>query len=251
MPENNLPKNRAEYEILYEEINKKWDTKLKSQGVKMPGINSAKSFWLVALYSEISKPLSNNVIYNWMIEIQPDLFKNLKSDQQIRHLGTQDGWHILKFGDEYLDEYGNSKKLNGDYILVSIEEKSPGFVKDRRKANVDVKTFEELKKSSNNRCATCWHQENDKHPINNSVIKLQKGHMNPNKDLTLDNLIPQCQYCNQTYKADFIFGKDGRIRGINTLDLFFKMDLEKLEKELKTKKIPKKIKEVLLIYIKN
>ena len=33
--------------------------------------------------------------------------------------------------------------------------------------------------------------------------------MDPRKSITLDNVIPQCQYCNQQYKNKAIFNKRG------------------------------------------
>lgn len=47
------------------------------------------------------------------------------------------------------------------------------------------------------------------------IVVLQQGHMDPRKPLTLDNTIPQCQYCNQTYQEDFMFNEYGRVVAIN------------------------------------
>ena len=39
--------------------------------------------------------------------------------------------------------------------------------------------------------------------------------MDPRAPLTLDNTIPQCQYCNQTYKDYFVFNEYGRVIAVN------------------------------------
>lgn len=39
--------------------------------------------------------------------------------------------------------------------------------------------------------------------------------MNPRNPLTLKNTIPQCQYCNQTYKDYFQFNEYGRVVAVN------------------------------------
>ena len=73
------------------------------------------------------------------------------------------------------------------------------------------------------------------------MIRLQKGHKNPSKPLNIANIIPQCDYCNQTYKNDFIFGDDGRIKAVfnpkiilkspqKTLKAFF-VELKKIIKD--------------------
>jgi uncharacterized protein YuzB (UPF0349 family) len=43
------------------------------------------------------------------------------------------------------------------------------------------------------------------------VTKLQKGHMDPDKDLTEDNCVPQCGFCNQRYKDKAVFDKRGQV----------------------------------------
>ena len=68
------------------------------------------------------------------------------------------------------------------------------------------KTFDELKRVYDNRCVTCGSLENKPHFHDASKkTLLQQGHMDPLKILTIENTIPQCQFCNQTYKDNFIF----------------------------------------------
>jgi len=43
------------------------------------------------------------------------------------------------------------------------------------------------------------------------TTKLQQGHMDPRKELTYNNCIPQCQYCNQQFKDKYVFNKHGLV----------------------------------------
>lgn len=55
------------------------------------------------------------------------------------------------------------------------------------------------------------------------ITQLQKGHMNPNKSLEIDNVIPQCQICNQNlYKNDFIFNEFGTPVAVNNANFITK-----------------------------
>jgi hypothetical protein len=46
--------------------------------------------------------------------------------------------------------------------------------------------------------------------------------MDPRKKLDLDNTIPQCQYCNQTYKDYFRFNEYGRVIAVNNPEILLK-----------------------------
>lgn len=242
-----LPKTLEECNNKYQQLHKIWQKYLKFYNVKIPGFGTAKSFWLIALYSEMGRPLGNTEIYKWMIQYDIFKFKKpaLKSDQQIRHLAMQDGWNIKKKGDTYIDENGSIQKLNGQYLLHSVDKPFPNYAPTRRNSKLKSKTFIELKSKTGNMCLTCWHFEGETHPKNNEKIKLQQGHKDPNIELSINNVIPQCAYCNQTYKDDFIFGKDGRIKGINKIDFFYKMNQKKLKTELTEKPIPQSIQNIL------
>ena len=251
MSSNKLPTNYDEYKKIYIEISSIWERELKDQNVRLPKEGSAKSFWLVALYSNIGKPLGNTEIYEWMMKFP--LFFNrkpkLKSDQQIRHLAGTYGWNVLGGGE--LQVKGKKIKIKaGDFMMLNIDLPRKHFNASRRQSKLPAKDFQELKRNNGNICATCWHKEGTIHPKLNKKIKLQQGHMNPNKNLSIENAIPQCQYCNQTYKDDFIFGKDGRIAGINKVKFFFSMDPDIFEKEIENTKIPVKMLEILRKYIK-
>ena len=41
------------------------------------------------------------------------------------------------------------------------------------------------------------------------MLKLEKGHQNPVLPLNINNTIPHCEDCNQLYKVNFCFDKNG------------------------------------------
>ena len=85
----------------------------------------------------------------------------------------------------------------------------------KRTGRLGARNFAELKLAYGCKCATCGIEEGKKDFRNEEIVVLQQGHMNPRKPLTLDNTIPQCQYCNQTYKDYFTFNEHGRVVAVN------------------------------------
>lgn len=124
--------------------------------------------------------------------------------QSLRHLGTQHGYDIVN----------NRGGIDG-YRLNSMNVK-PGYITNRRAIQFDDTEWESIKKEYDNRCATCGDTDGEPTRYDKTKIcKLQIGHMNPTKPLTLDNTIPQCEECNTQYTDKFIFNKYGRVVGIN------------------------------------
>ena len=47
------------------------------------------------------------------------------------------------------------------------------------------------------------------------IVQLQQGHKDPSKSAAdKDNIIPQCQFCNQAYRGDFTFDDKDRVRAV-------------------------------------
>jgi hypothetical protein len=136
-------------------------------------------------------------------------------DQQVRHLGSQCHWYVLNKGAKVPD---TEKTVDSGYhYLVSIEMPNPKALADalKRTGRLGAINFFELKLAYGNKCATCGIEEGKKDCRNEEIVSLQQGHMNPREPLTLKNAIPQCQYCNQTYKDYFIFNEHGRVIAVN------------------------------------
>ncbi|MGP1608938.1 MAG: hypothetical protein ACTTGJ_03740 [Clostridium sp.] len=147
---------------------------------------------------------------------------NAGLDQQVRHLGTQYYWYILNKGARVPDT--EEIVPSGYNYLVSIEIPNPKSIKMafKRANRNSAKNFIELKYVYDNRCATCGVEEEKMDWRTGKKVKLQQGHMDPRKDLTLDNTIPQCEYCNQTYLDYFRFNENGRVIAINNPEILLK-----------------------------
>jgi hypothetical protein len=207
--------NEKTIELNYIELEKIHKAnKLESIGIKLPKLrNSDGTFTkdalcLVLLFSKFQKPVSKEELTRFIKLFYP----SVNDVQQARHLGAQKGWYILS--GTRGDRLGNLK--SGEYLLHSVSEPYPDYKIGRRLSTLNVESWEELKKSYNNRCATCGSEEGKRHLINSETItQLQQGHMNPQRPLDLQNTIPQCDWCNRAYRSYFCFDNKGRISSIN------------------------------------
>lgn len=124
-------------------------------------------------------------------------------DQQVRHL-KRDGWNIESDG-------------HGNHRIRDPYNPSPEFVnlQARRQGLISATDFEDIVRSFGNRCATCGAISGEPDPrYGNDIISLQRGHMNPNRPDDLGNTIPQCPFCNQAYKDDYVFDEKGRVKAV-------------------------------------
>jgi hypothetical protein len=190
------------------------ENQLDKIGIKLPKLrNSDMSFTkdglcLVFLYSKFQKPVSKEDLTKFIKGHYPDV----NDVQQARHLGAQKGWYILS--GTRGDSIGDLKP--GEYMLHSVSEPYPDYTIGRRLNSMNVESWEELKKLYHNRCITCGSVEGKQHLVNSgTTTKLQQGHMNPQLPLDLDNVIPQCDWCNRAYRSYFCFDNKGRVSKIN------------------------------------
>lgn len=190
-------------------ISYKYNKYLKKLGVKLLGQNSKLYMALKYLYINRKKDVSIDDLRIFCIN-NKIIFKNSSDSLQVRHLGLQYGFNILKC--EEINSFTNTKIKKGFYCLINLKNCHPSFIKDKRKIEINNLEWNIIKKEYEYKCATCGNEENKTCRYNkNTYCILQQGHINPTKKLTLDNIIPQCQYCNQQYKNKFIFNKRGMI----------------------------------------
>lgn len=200
---NEIKKESAEkvnLDELYIDLHEIWCKNLKQYGVKLPGKNGKMCCALVFLYKNI-----NNYVHIDDIKKHVGLFHILTGTDplQVRHLSTQNGWYIIKRG-----QY--------EFCLKSVVKPIDGFIKDKRKTIITSADWNNMLEEYNYMCVNCGNKENEPLRFNKGrITKLQKGHMDPRKDLTLDNCIPQCGFCNQAYKDKAIFNKHGIIIDYN------------------------------------
>ena len=65
-----------------------------------------------------------------------------------------------------------------------------------------------LKEKYNYTCATCGAIEGKKHRYTKQIVALEKGHMDPSKPMSADNIIPQCKDCNKVANNDIVFDEN-------------------------------------------
>lgn len=176
---------------------------------------SRKELQLIFLKKYMRCLVHKDMVSKFVRSVMP----NAGLDQQVRHLSTQDGWFVLNKGSDIPDT--NEKVESGYHMLYSISLASPSALANqlKRKGRLAATTFEQLKMAYDYCCATCGKKEGTIDVRIHEVIKLQQGHMDPRKSLTLDNTIPQCQYCNQTYKDYFRFNEFGRVVAVNNPEI--------------------------------
>ena len=167
----------------------------------------AAELQLVFLYKYKGKLVHKDLISAFVRKYKPQA----GLDQQIRHIGSQCFWYVLNRGAKIPDM--DDHVPSGFHYLVSIESPNPKVIASslKRKGRLAAENFDELVLTYDNKCATCGIEQGKKDPRTNKIVKLQQGHMNPREKLTLKNTIPQCEYCNQTYKDYFQFNENGRI----------------------------------------
>jgi len=210
---------------------------LETYGVKLPTEGSQKHLWLVYLKKFQRELVHKDDVSAFVQQHIPEAGR----DQQVRHLAA-DGWYVLNKGDKLPDVDG--KVQPGWHMLVTTESPKPTFLHKqlKRVGRVAAKDFETLKAAYDFRCVNCGSQEGKPHRYEKSkVTVLHQGHMDPDKALTLDNTIPQCETCNAFYKDEYVFDEVGRVKAIANLGPVLRapahvqrMVLEELRRDLET-----------------
>ena len=187
---------------LYPQYVKYYDEYLKQSGVKFIKYDyksvSQALFAMMFLFKHTGEVVTKQELTEGWNKIG----KPTNDFQSARHLGLQHG---------YLIENNNSG-ISG-YRLITLEKPHPSFISDRRTEYFTKEEWEQTKEEANHRCLTCGAFEGEKHYKQQTlIVKLEKGHCDPTKPLTIDNTFPQCNYCNKIYKDKFEFDKRGNVR---------------------------------------
>lgn len=222
-----------EIEKWKEKIIHEYETYLKQYGVEIPKTGTAGMLWLVFLKKHEGKLVHKDTISEFVSHVLP----NSGKDQQVRHLAGK-GWYILNKGDKILNE--EETVPSGYHMLVTTENPKPSFLWKamKRAGRISAKNFTDLKAVYDFRCVTCGSQEGKPHLLEqNQRTKLQQGHMNPHKELIIENSIPQCQLCNQIYKDDYVFNDKGRVIAVASVNPVLRAEKDVIEE------IREKIKE--------
>ena len=200
---------KREIEKTYTMIKKYYAEHLEIHGVKLPSLKVKDKYTKYALtlvYLAQGYPDTSSVTKE---ELTKFIRKHSGSNdvQQARHLGKQMGWYIDS------GRRNKSESLSsGEYKLISLEKPFPGYRPERRNIAITEEKWEEIKLSYGNRCACCGSKEGEpKFNSPTAITQVQKGHKDPTKELTEDNIIPQCSLCNQPDKNFWIYDSTGRV----------------------------------------
>ena len=191
---------RQELEAAYSEAARIHEEHLKRHGVRLPPKTSVKWVWLAMLYHH----LGDRVHKNEISEATRSIFPDAAPDQQVRHL-VRDGWNVENIG-------------NGSHVLHDPTRPSATYRTDqaRREGRLSAQSFSDLKAVYGNRCASCGSAEGEINPrYGAGKVQLQQGHKDPNgRADDVENIIPQCQFCNRAYRGDFVFDDKGRVKAV-------------------------------------
>ena len=163
---------------------------LKSKGVRLPNKNTILYNTLHQLHKKMGRFCKRTTIAKEINYSNGDM-------QQLKELKKL-GWNVKTDG--------RGKNFGATLINLDVHQDYNASSKLDK-----IKDWQDLKSKRNFRCFTCGSKESE--PIwgaASKICKLQKGHQDPNKPLTDDNCIPQCQQCNQPSQDRFIFNKWGR-----------------------------------------
>lgn len=190
---------------IWKNIEKDYADYLRQYGVYHITYGTAASYQLICLKYVQGSFIHKDAVSDFVKEHCP----SAGNDQQVRHLNTQKGWYVTNKGQEVNGE----KTPSGYHMLVSTTIPSPTFVLSSRKRSsiLNADDFASLKQAYGYTCPCCGVSEGEVDPRTGRVVKLQQGHMDHRKELTLDNTIPQCEYCNQYSLNNFIYDKNGKI----------------------------------------
>ncbi len=184
---------------------------LAKRGVRLPNENTQAAVALIYLYQHLGKLVALEDLRDFV----RSHWEGKSKDLQPRHL-KYDGWHILlsgKSGDTLREDatYHDSlrgpqkrqagdKLPNGYLMLVTITDASPDFLAKKRRGAIDRTSWEAIKHSYQNKCAVCKEKK-----------ELEKGHKDPAKGLSEDNIIPMCSECNNWASDDVVLDDAGRV----------------------------------------
>lgn len=206
----------SELEVIFSSIEEDYSKYLAEHGVKIPnGIKNNRGYIKKSLQLIFLKINEGKLVHKNQVSDFIGYYENIK-DCQVRHLGTQEGWFVLNKGDDYFGE----KIPPGFHLLVSTTQPKPSFISDRREILAHASDFSDIKRAYGFMCATCGSREGRPHRhAPEKTTYLQKGHKNPKESLSIENMLPQCQICNQQYLDKVVFDENGRIRALNNASL--------------------------------
>ncbi len=193
-------------ENVYEKIKEEHSLFLDKFGVKMPLLRKPngeyinRALQLVYLRTNLGKLVHRDEITEFVRQHST----SAGNDQQPRHL-KYDGWDVRlggKANDIWID--GNSVP-NGYNGLLQVQTPAPdGFSNILRSYKKNLGDWKDVLQVYGQRCAMC----------HSKTGRIERGHKNPLKGDSINNLIPLCSKCNNWCGKDIILNDDGRVCGL-------------------------------------
>ncbi len=202
---------------------------LENLGVSLPNLKKNGKYVrdaLALVYLAQGYPNTRPVSKSELTIFMRRFYPNTTDAQQARHLGNRRGWNVLS-GTRH--DNSSVELDDGYYQLKTLEKPYKKFNPERRKEFIDGDEWESLKKDYGYRCACCGSKEGEPHRYwENTITKLQKGHMDPRKPLKPGNIIPQCEKCNRPDRNYWVYDQYGRVINIASATI-----IDKCSDELK------------------
>jgi hypothetical protein len=184
---------------IYAQLQRDWKGNLSRWGVPaLPEWNpekpNARLLQLIYLRHHMGEAVDKSALSLFVRSVMP----TASTDQQARHW-KRDGWNVQGRGGN--DAKGQPLK-SSEYCLASLQP-SPEFMAQRTRdlGRVAACDWESLVAVYSNRCGCCGA----------GGVKLEQGHMDPRKPLTLQNTIPLCEECNRWQLDRFVLNEKGKV----------------------------------------
>jgi hypothetical protein len=199
--------------MAYSTLSNAYLSNLQQHGVKAVSQTSAFGQALCCLVEHIGQPVNIKDIREY-VESHGVALPGGGDSLQVRHLGLQYGYNILKGGDVH--PVTGQKIPKSHTLLLNLDQPYPAFLPKRRAVALTDASWQTVCGRYGNACVNCGSVHGapmrwDTH----KMTVLQQGHMDPRKPLTEDNCIPQCGLCNQQYKNKAVFNERGFVVRFN------------------------------------
>lgn len=171
---------------------------LRAKGVKLPTENSVLGLALECLVENMGQFNHIDAIKEYVVNRRGVPLTG-GDPCQVRHLGGQYGFNIIKEG-------------RNCHQLVNLTETRPGFIAERRNVELTEQGWRDLLEEYDFMCVNCGSKEGESLRWNRTEnTVLQRGHMDPRLPINLANCIPQCQFCNQRNRNRAVFDNRGMV----------------------------------------
>lgn len=168
---------------LRDELELSWKHDLEVHGVNFP-TGGGKLLPLLALYESIGLPLTQHEISEWVSS------HGGSYNKQARHLAGVDGWYLMS-GNKRSTLMEHDTTMTRDQLkLESVASPNPIWLEQHKLTRIyemSLGDWEDILEAFANRgCAVCGRH----------FLHYDKGHLNPELPMTLDNIVPMCVDCN-------------------------------------------------------